>query len=210
MSNEQTWLRAMRRSAAGLALFLAAACQSRPEGPGHVTPIYNKQTGRLEQLVGDQQGDGRVDMRGYMDGSHLSRIEIDRNRDGRPDRWEYYAQPAPGDGTTPRVQLVRAEEANGPDSRVTRREFYVKGVLDHVEEDTDGDGRIDKWEQYADGALVRMDLDLSGGGFPDHRLTYRPDGSLERTDVDTKGDGRFKTSEAAAASAAPTRGGGHE
>jgi hypothetical protein len=93
---------------------------------------------------------------------------------------------------------------------VTRREFYVKGVIDHVEEDTDGDGRIDKWEQYAAGALVRMDLDLSGRGFPDHRLTYRPDGSLERTDVDTAGDGRFKTVVAAASAASPNRGGGNE
>ncbi len=200
----------VRRSVAAALLFIAAGCQSRPEGAGHVTPVYNQQTGRLEQLIGDRRGDGRVDMRGYMSGSHLSLIEIDRNRDGRPDRWEYYGQAVPGESRTLRVQLIRAEEANGRDSRITRREYYVKGILDHVEEDTDLDGRIDKWEQYENGALVRIDLDLGGRGFADHRMTYRPDGSLDRTEVDTAGDGRFKPPAVAAAAAPPGRGGGEE
>ena len=177
-----------------LPALVAVACQSPAEGPGRVTPVYNKQTGRLEQLVGDRQGDGKIDVRAHMDGAHVTSIEIDRNRDGRPDRWEYYAQAAPGDAKAARVLLVRAEEANGADSRITRREYYSKGAIDHVEEDTDGDGRIDKWEQYDHGALIRMDLDVGGRGFPDHRLTYRPDGSLDRSEVDVRGDGRFKPS----------------
>ena len=148
-------------------------------------------------------------MRAYMSGTHLSLVEIDRNRDGHPDRWEYYGQVPPREAKKLRVLLIRAEEANGSDSRVTRREYYIKGVLDRVEEDTDADGRIDKWEQYKSGGLVRIDLDLAGRGFPDHRMIYRADGSLGGTDVDTAGDGRFKPS-APAAARLPTRGGGDE
>src|SRR4029453_10390184 len=180
-------------------------CHSKPGSPGHVTPVYNQQTGRLEQLIGDRHGDGKVDMRASMSGTHLTLIEIDRNRDGHADRWEYYGQAPPGEAKTIRVLLIRAEEANGPDSRVTRREFYIKGILDHVEEDTDVDGRVDKWEQYEDGAVVRIDLDLSGGGSPDHRMIYRADGSLETTTVDVTGDGRFKPSAPTAEAAPPTR-----
>jgi hypothetical protein len=171
---------------AGLSFHLASGC-GRQEA-GQVTPIYNKTTGRLEQLVGSRNGDGRVDTRAQMDGARLRSVEIDRNRDGRPDRWEYYEP----DQTTRRSMLVRAEEANGPDGRVTRHEYYDKGAIQRVEEDTDGDGRIDKWEAYEEGSLARMDLDLSGRGFPDRRLIYRRDGTLERTESDPTGDGRFK------------------
>jgi len=191
-------------------LMSVTACQPRPGSSAQVTPVYNQQTGRLEQLIADRQGDGKVDMRAYMSGTHLTLIEIDRNRDGHPDRWEYYGQTPAGEAKTLRVLLIRAEEANGPDSRVTRREFYVKGVLDHVEEDTDVDGRIDKWEQYENGALVRIDLDLSGRGFADHRMTYRADGSLEATTIDSTGDRGLKGSAPTPEAASPTRGGGDE
>lgn len=167
-----------------------------------MTPIYNKDTGRLEQLVGSRQGDGRIDMRAQMDGAHLRSVEIDRNRDGRPDRWEYYEQGA----TTRRTLLVRAEEANGADARVTRREYYDNGVIARVEEDTDNDGRNDKWEAYDHGSLARMDLDLTGRGFPDRRLIYRADGTLERSESDPTGDGRFKAPTTTGASSA--KGGG--
>src|SRR5262245_6575792 len=174
------------------ALVLVTACQRRPHSSAQVTPVYNQQTGRLEQLIADRQGDGKVDMRAYMSGTHLTLIEIDRNRDGHADRWEYYGQAPESEAKTLRVLLIRAEEANGADSRVTRREFYIKGILDHVEEDTDADGRTDKWEQYENGALVRIDLDLSGRGFADHRMIYRADGSIESTAIDSPDAGKSK------------------
>ena len=55
-----------------------------------VSPIYNPRSGRLEQIVSDRNGDGIVDTRAFMDGPTLQRIELDRNGDSRPDRWEYY------------------------------------------------------------------------------------------------------------------------
>jgi hypothetical protein len=182
------------------AVIPASGCQSQE--PPQVTPVYSKETGRLEQLAGSRHGDGRIDVRAQMDGAHVRSVEIDRNRDGRPDRWEYYDQ----DPVTHRSVLARAEEANGADARVTRRETYADGVIQRVEEDTDNDGRIDKWEVYDRGSLAKMDLDLSGRGFADRRLIYRADGTLDRTESDPTGDGRFKSAAAVGASAA--RGGG--
>src|SRR5207249_251556 len=127
-------------------------------------------TGRLEQLTADRDEDGKIDTRAFMDGVHLKYIELDRNNDGRPDRWEYYAASTPtaasgagaGVAFDKHTMLERADEANGPDKTITRREFYDHGVLQRVDEDTDFDGQLDKWEQYENGALVRMDLDLTG------------------------------------------------
>ena len=178
-----------------LILASGAACRSSDTASGdrNVTPVYNKQTGVLEELVADRKGDGRVDMRARMTGARVNSVEIDRNRDGRPDRWEYYEAAGGVQKTGAPSVLARAEEANGPDAKVTRWEYYEHGLIRRVEEDTDADGRVDKWEQYDHGSLVQMDLDLAGRGFPDRRLIYRADGSLDRAETDAAGDGRFKT-----------------
>jgi len=165
----------------------AAGCAGpAPGSGGRATPLYNKDTGRLEQLVSDRNGDGKVDTRALMDGVRFKSIEIDRNGDGQPDRWEYYE-------TSPEnlSVLARAEEANGPTRAVTRKEFYDKGKISRVEEDTNFDGRLDKWEVYQDGGLARLELDLQGKGFPDRRIYYGKTGAIEKLEVDPDGDGKF-------------------
>jgi hypothetical protein len=174
-----------------LGLALAAGCRPQaPERPaGAPTPVYNKDTGVLEQLVSDRNGDGKPDTWAFMDGTRIVRIEIDRNGDGRPDRWEYYSQPLP-DGSPTTIE--RADEANGADgTTVTRHEVYDQGTLRTVEEDTDGDGRVDKWESYTDGHLSRVDLDLTGKGKPTRRLIYDASGDVTSVEVDPDGDGVF-------------------
>ena len=159
-------------------------------------PVYNTGTGRLELLESDRNGDGQVDTRAFMDGARLHRIEIDRTGDGRVDRWEHYGEsPAGGraaGSTAGLPPIVRAEEASGADHRITRKEFYEKGVLRRVEEDTDANGRFDKWEHYENGVMARIDLDLTGAGFPDRRLIYRRDGNVERVEVDPEGRGQWR------------------
>jgi hypothetical protein len=176
---------------------LAIACagcstpQSQPRDP-HTTAVYNKSNGRLEQIVSDHDGDGKPDTRAYMEGTHIVRVEIDRDNDGKTDRWEFYT-PAPADapkGTPPSI-IERADEASGPNQKITRREFYVKGVLERTEEDTDCDGRMDKWEYYENDVLTRVEFDLSGHGYPDRRLVYGKDGNVVRVEVDPDGHGKF-------------------
>lgn len=168
-------------------------CAPPPRPVGDATPVYSKTTGKLEQLVSDRNHDGKAEARAYMDGATLQRIELDRDSDGKPDRWEYYAPPAAAAGgpsmTGAVPDIVKAEESNGSDGRITRREIYRAGRLAAVEEDVDGDGRIDKWETYADGELRQVDLDVDGSGIPGQRLSYHVDGSVTTAAL-PKGAGR--------------------
>lgn len=176
------------------ALLTAAGCGSPSAGSkdARVAPIYNQETGKLEQLVSDRDGDGKPETRAFMDGAVLKRIEIDRNGDGTADRWEYYTGGLfAGQGRSVAPAVERAEEANGPDSRITRREFFASGVIQRVEDDTDNNGRPDKWEWYEAGQLSRVELDLIGKGFPSQRLVYGAGGAVVRIETDPEGDGTF-------------------
>ena len=105
-------------AAAALAVGLAA-CAPEPADAPSTSAVYSRTTGRLEQLVSDENGDGTAEARGFMDGTVLMRIELDRDANGQPDRWEYY-EPAPAGSYSDAdpaaaSRIVRAEEANGPD-----------------------------------------------------------------------------------------------
>jgi hypothetical protein len=180
--------------AVALSALVAAGCQqpAAKATTGGATPVYNKQTGRLEQLLSDKNGDGKIDTRAHMDGVRLKMIEIDINGDERPDRWEYYVPAAGGGAPASATTIERVEEAAKPNGVITRREFYVDGLIKRAEEDTDLDGRMDKWEVYEGGQLTRVDLDLKGKGFATRRLVYRPDGAFDRVEEDPDGDGRFE------------------
>ncbi|MFI5177698.1 MAG: hypothetical protein ACHQO8_04005 [Vicinamibacterales bacterium] len=160
------------------------------------TPTYNQQNGKLTELDFDRDGDGKIDTRAFMDGVLVKSIEIDRDGSGKADRWEYYepasGQTAPANSPDGRSVITRAEEANGKAGKITRREYYENGIIARVEEDTDGNGRVDKWETYDHGVLSVVELDLDGRGKPGRRFVYRPDGTLDRLEVDTDGHGNFK------------------
>jgi hypothetical protein len=53
---------------------------------------YDPQTGKLRLLKYDSDGNGKVDTVSYMDGSRVVKIEIDKDEDGKVDRWDYYGQ----------------------------------------------------------------------------------------------------------------------
>lgn len=189
--------------ALALTLPLTAGCTASPT-PGNVpasgvkaTPVYNDKSGQLEQIVSDSNGDGKVDTRAFMEGRRLLRIEIDRNNDGAADRFEFYGEAPPErvDPTSPagRAEIERVEESNGPDvKQITRREFYERGELARVEDDSNNDGRLDRWELYEAGTLARIDMDVNGSGFPTRRLVYRRDGTIERVEVDPAGAGAWR------------------
>ena len=181
-----------------VALAGAAACRQSAEdrlAVNGIAPVYNSETGKLEQLLSDRDHDGIAETRAFMDGGVIKHIEIDRNHDGRPDRWEYYGPPqGASDPSAPGANVIdHAEETNGPTDRITRREFYAGGVIQRVIDDVDADGRPDKWEEYERGVLARVDLDTDGKGRATRRLHYDPNGNVIRIETDADGDGHFES-----------------
>jgi hypothetical protein len=196
-----------------LAPFLFFALTSLACGRGgaeaqkkRIEPAYDKQTGRLQLLNYDSDGDGKVDTVSYMDGARLLRIEIDKDEDGTVERWEHYdadqklqkvglsrANDGKEDAWSyfgPDGSIVRIELSTRRDGNVTRTEDYENSALVRAEEDTDADGRTDKWETYEGGRLASVSFGTTNRAGPDRRLLYGADGSV-RLEVDPDGDGQF-------------------
>jgi hypothetical protein len=176
------------------------------ETDSSLQPEYHPTTGRLQQLKYDSDKNGRADAVSFMDGPRILRIEIDKDEDGKVERWEYYG----ADRKLERVgfsrgndgkedawsyagadgKVLRIEISTRQDGRVSRTEHYEQDRLRRAEEDSDGDGTIDKWEVFEGDRLASVAFDISRRGHPDRRLVYASDGSV-RVEVDPDGDGVF-------------------
>lgn len=188
------------------ALILSSALFSSSCSNSHdskqIEPVYDK-TGRLQLLKYDANKNGTPDTFSYMDGARVVRIEIDKDEDGKIDRWEYYDGNqkltkvgfsrsndgkedawtfAGPDGTTERIEL-----STHGDGKVTRTEFYENNALVRAEEDTDEDGVVDKWEAYDGERLVSVAFDTMHRGRPDRRLLYGPGGTSTLEVADANG-----------------------
>jgi hypothetical protein len=171
------------------AALLATSCARE-----RVTPVYDPDTRTVTRLDYDAGGDGRLDMRSYLQDGRGVRLEADGNGDGRVDRWEYYrpdgqldrlGTSSQGDGRedTWVVQSgnqMRVDISTRRDGVVDRHEFHQQGVLVRAELDTDLDGRIDEWQRFENGKLRELLVDTERSGRPDRRLVYATNGSLER------------------------------
>jgi hypothetical protein len=170
---------------------------------------YDQATGRLRELTYDADKNGKIDTVTFLDGTKVIRTEIDRNEDGRVDRWEYFGANGRlekfgisradngvadawaytgADGTTERLEISLKH-----DERIDRWEHYEASVIVRAEEDSTGDGRPDKWEVYQSGTLVSVSLDNDGNGRADRRLTYNAEGQLARIESDPDAVGAFRT-----------------
>jgi len=195
-------------AAAFLALAVATtACQWRdPEAAKKIEPVYDKKTGKLQLLKYDSNGNGVIDTWSYMDGARVVRIEIDKDEDGKIDRWEYYgpdqkiekvgfsrAKDGKEDAWSyagPDGSIVRIDVSTRRDGKVNRTEHYTNDVIVSAEEDSDGDGQIDKWETYEGDRLATVAFDTMHRGKPDRRMVYGPSGTAH-LEVDRAGDGHF-------------------
>jgi hypothetical protein len=166
------------------------ACGQAPQGASKVEATYDKTTGKLSQLTVDKAMDGKPNIVSHMDGSKFVLIEVDKDENGKVDRWEYYGP----DQKLEKVGISRSndgivdawlyqgmdglpskvEVSTRRDGKVNRTEFYEKGELTRAEEDTDTDGQVDKWETYAGGALAAVSFDMTKSGKPTTTIDYRP------------------------------------
>ncbi|MDP1569820.1 MAG: hypothetical protein Q8L86_07435 [Vicinamibacterales bacterium] len=190
-----------------LAVAVASVAGCGPAAPPP-HPSYDPATRRLVRLDVDQNGDGRVDVRTYLDGNRPLRSEIDEAGSGRIDRWEYFdgagqlarvGTSSTGDGIedtwthalTPDGER-RVDLSTARDRRVDRREFYLGDDLIRAEDDVNGDGRPDKWETYESGVLRVVAFDTTyGAGRPDRRAVYDADGQFSHVEADLDGSGVF-------------------
>lgn len=180
--------------AAALAASLAVSACSDPEKERlkqTTLPTYDKETGRLKELTFDFNKNGKIDTWTDMDGAKPVLTRMDRDEDGKIDRWEYYDANAKlikvgfsrGNTGKPDAwafsgatleQIDRVEiSSTGDDKKIDRWERYGPGnVLVEADEDTDRDGKPDKWETYANGAVKTVAFDENRDGRPDRRMTY--------------------------------------
>jgi hypothetical protein len=173
---------------AALSGSLSAGCGGGAQ-EDRVHATYDKTTGKLSQLTIDVVKDGKPNVTSYMDGTKFLRIEIDKNEDGKIDRWEYYGADqklekvgfSRSDDGKPDAwafegadgSIARVEVSTKKDGKPNRTEFYENGALSRAEEDTDADSRVDKWEHYESGALVRVSFDTTKSGKPTTTIDYR-------------------------------------
>jgi hypothetical protein len=171
-----------------LACVLTGCAGPAPEA-GRVAATYDKTSGKLSQLTVDAAKDGKPNIYSYMDGTKFVRIEIDKDEDGKIDRWEYYGPDQKvekvgfsraNDGKPdawayqgPDGTVAKVEVSTGHDGKVNRVEFYEKGILVRANEDGNGDGRPDKWETYENGMLSTVAFDTRHTGVPDRTIDYR-------------------------------------
>ena len=68
----------------------------------------------------------------------VKQVASDTNKDGKPDRWEYYEEGV----------LVRVEADSNFDGKIDETGIVENGKIVKVEKDSDYDGKVDKWISY--------------------------------------------------------------
>jgi hypothetical protein len=196
------------RKVVAIATCLAAISAGCARASG-IHGVYDERTRALLRLDYDADGDGRIEVRTYLQGTRPFRTELDRDADGRVDRWEYLDAQARvvKVGTSSRGDAIEdqwtwAAQADGErqleyarfrDGAITRREYLRADRLMRAEEDNNGDGRPDKWEVFDKGVLREASFDTGyTAGRPDRRLVYDASGAFQRLERDPQRDGTFE------------------
>jgi len=192
-----------------LAMALAWGCSNSDKAGDKlgITPAYDATTGKLKELAYDSNHNGKPDTWTDMDGARPVQTRIDRNEDGKLDRWEYYDEKstlvkvgfsrtddgkvdawafAGADGKIRRIEISSAAD----DKKIDRWEHYDARGMTAAEEDTNHDGAPDKWEAYEAGIIKTAAFDEDGDGKPDRRLTYSG-GSLVTIESEPDAAGNF-------------------
>ena len=199
----------MKAIARFLCVLLVSSCANPARERLEKTSVltYDSTTGRLAEVTHDANGNGRIDTWVEMDGSLPVRSRLDRDEDGRIERWEYYdgqgriskvGYSRGNDGTldawayagmSGRVERIELS-SSADENKIDRWERYDATGLEAADEDTDGDGIADKWETYEGGSLNTAAFDETHDGRPDRRLNYSG-GVLASIDSAPDVDGQF-------------------
>ena len=150
----------MRLTSAVLTLTLvlvSTACSNKGGNNTRIEPVYDQQTGKLQLLRYDSDGDGKIDTWSYMDGTRVLRIEIDKDEDGKLDRWEYYGQ-------NQKLERIGSSRAN--DGKIDTWSYPgPDGSIARIEISTRHDGKMNRTEYYEKSVLVRAERRLCADEF---------------------------------------------
>ena len=132
----------------------------------------------------DYNGDGKVDETFFYDGGRLSRIETDRDFDGRVDLiYEYDRR---GNPTLSRHD----DDFDGALESVTQ---FRNGQTVKWQADRDGDGQPDVRSVYERGVVAKTEY-LDGASRRVVKTVTHRGGKTERAELDLDGDGGFERS----------------
>jgi hypothetical protein len=148
--------------------------------PAPAPPAPAAEPVRLYESV-DRDADGRPDRWIYRQGRTVVAEASDDDGDGRPERKVHFV---PGTDT-----ISHEEEDTDADGRPDTFTEYEGGVIQRRRADADGDDEIDVWSFYRDGQLLRHEQDTDADGFRD-RMSFYEAGRLVREEEDRNGDGR--------------------
>jgi hypothetical protein len=148
-----------------------------PPAPAGAAPVGQ---GVADRVV-DRDRDGRPDHWEFREGGRLVREAFDDDGSGVPDRVVHY-DPSSG-------QKLRSEEDGDFDGRIDTWVEYQGGEVLRRRADRSGDGQPDLWDLYEGGKLARQERDENGDGFRDTVVRYQG-GKLAREEKDANGDGR--------------------
>ena len=185
-------------------------------------PVYDRESGRLQRLDYDSDRDGTADTISFMDGQKVIRIEIDKDQDGRVERWEYYGQDQKlvrvgisrlNDGIVdawsysgPDGSLAQVDLSGNRDGLITRKEFYEAGQLVRVEEAApvrsqsvasdlsvgSSDWKPARWEFYDRSGRLTTVAFDGSGRGVPERRLTYDANGGAHLEIDTDGDGRFE------------------
>jgi hypothetical protein len=135
----------------------------------------------VQTIERDDNHDGKPDHFYTYHGGTLSKVEADRNFDGKIDEWEFYDREG---------QIERLELDQNFDGRPDLWRFYENGSLVRSEQDTDFNGQPDWFGFYEHGILVRLDCRPNGSKIVVRRQIYEH-GVLREEWVDENQTGTF-------------------
>ncbi len=169
---------------------LLTACAQEPSGD-RPHAEYDNATGHLSKIELDANKNGKNDTVSYMDGTRVIRIELDLDENGKVERWDFYG---------PDGKLERIGFASRNDGVMDSQAFYEPdGATRRIEISTRRDNHFDRTEYYEHNALVKSEEDNNGDGRPDKWDFYTPRPNhapgepayaISSTEFDDSGSGR--------------------
>src|SRR4026208_1066095 len=125
-----------------VALAISVACEATPDPRRTNFEIrakegvakYDPKSGKLQRFDADLNKNGKMETFSYWDGGRVIRIEIDKDEDGKIDRWEHY-------NAQNKVERV-GSSSKDDEVEDTWTCPDEKGFLARVESDTNRDGVV--------------------------------------------------------------------